>query len=334
MPIKKVEEIKLGDVRALVDAKIFGRGEDYFYDGRIINPSRNESEISAEVEGSSSANYWTSVRLQRGKLFGKCDCPYDWGTCKHVVALLLHWIKKRNEFEDIGKRAEEIDRMPRDDLLKIVKCIAKDEPQKFRELVDLAVPSKRTEKTPDFSKQVITLLRRGADYREMMAFMRQARAIREHVMARLEDGKYEYVAGQLFKISCAFVEEYGNCDDSDGDYSVFVDECLEEIARLWKKRHLSEELCRDILGRSWAIIIDANDPGFADDFTDFLEKVCCEDGWERGFMRKPVIQRFVALKEKGGKNSKNFRVAYDCKETERLARRFGYINKSGVYLQE
>ncbi|MDE1810638.1 MAG: hypothetical protein KGH66_01170 [Candidatus Micrarchaeota archaeon] len=90
--MKSIDEITVKDVHSLVDSKIFQRGTEYFNDGCVLNPTQDGNEISAEVEGSSSSNYKTLVKLERGKIKCECDCPYDWGVCKHVIALLLNWV--------------------------------------------------------------------------------------------------------------------------------------------------------------------------------------------------------------------------------------------------
>ena len=61
--MKNINGINIKDVHSLVDSKIFQRGSEYFNDGCVLNPTRDGNEICAEVEGSSSSNYKTSVGM-------------------------------------------------------------------------------------------------------------------------------------------------------------------------------------------------------------------------------------------------------------------------------
>jgi uncharacterized Zn finger protein len=87
--------ISEGSVKRMTSAEVFGRGEDYFENGAIVNPVRIGNILSARCHGSGPAPYRVRVTFdKRGVADATCNCPYDWGGyCKHIVALLLTHIR-------------------------------------------------------------------------------------------------------------------------------------------------------------------------------------------------------------------------------------------------
>lgn len=75
-------------LKSLATATSFGRGEDYFRQGRVGKITREDQVFTAKVRGSHS--YKARLTLRPGGLKLKCDCRYeDAGICKHRVALGL-----------------------------------------------------------------------------------------------------------------------------------------------------------------------------------------------------------------------------------------------------
>lgn len=330
--MKNISQVTIEDAHSLAASKIFQRGAEYFAEGCVVNPTVLGNEIRAEVEGSSSSNYKTSVKLERGRLKSDCSCPYDWGVCKHVIALLLHWIKRREDFEDMGKKSRDAAKMPREDLVKIVETLVKEEPQTFSKIMDLALPQKISKEagSPDFTKQALWVLERGADYREMSSAIRQLEALRQRMKIRLQTGQYDYVAEQLCRLADACAEHYGAFDDSNGRLSGFVDECLADVGKIWKAVESKKRL--ELLALIWDRA-EKDDYGFEESFDHLLAKVC-KSSEERQALRKPIIQKLAMREEEGAKNSKSGVMQYQYERIFGLAIRLGYINKKGVYLQD
>ena len=330
--MKNISQATVEDVRSLAGSKIFRRGVEYFAEGCVVNPSVLGNEIRAEVEGSSSSNYKTYVKLERGKLKSDCSCPYDWGVCKHVIALLLHWINRREDFEDMGKKSKDAAKMPKADLVKIVETLAREEPQTFSKIMELALPQKISNETgsPDFVKQALRTLEHGAGYQEMSSAMRQLDAWRQRMKIRLQTKQYDYVAEQLCRLADACAVHYGSFDDSNGQLASFVDECLADIEKIWSS--VGEKKRIELLALIWNRA-EKDDYGFEDSFDDFLIKAC-KTSVEQQSLKKPIIQKLTMLEGEGGKNSKSGAMQYQYERVFELALNLGYINKKGVYLQD
>jgi len=89
--------VTLEDLREWAGSKIYNRGKEYV--PCVSQLSRTgDGTLVAWVSGSDE--YATSVRHEgKGDFDYDCTCPYDWGPCKHAVAVLLAAAAqlKRNE---------------------------------------------------------------------------------------------------------------------------------------------------------------------------------------------------------------------------------------------
>ncbi|WP_183742437.1 MULTISPECIES: DEAD/DEAH box helicase [unclassified Janthinobacterium] len=84
------------DVAAGFDAGTLQRGRDYARRGKVRSVTRSGDEIRGEVGGSDGQRYRQEVRIKPGprgvRFDGDCSCPMDYN-CKHVVALLSHYLE-------------------------------------------------------------------------------------------------------------------------------------------------------------------------------------------------------------------------------------------------
>lgn len=81
--------ITLDNFEAIVPFKILMRGQEYYELGAVSDlEETSPGEWTATVDGTSS--YTVEISLEGDKVDSwYCDCPYDGGICKHVVATLF-----------------------------------------------------------------------------------------------------------------------------------------------------------------------------------------------------------------------------------------------------
>jgi uncharacterized Zn finger protein len=91
------------DVKRLCSKQVFERGQGYFRQGRVSNTQVHGLTLRGEVEGSEPRKYKVKIEYEKeGRLIPKCTCPFDLEEfCKHSIALLLHWIHRREEFLNV-----------------------------------------------------------------------------------------------------------------------------------------------------------------------------------------------------------------------------------------
>jgi len=99
----------IAQLRQIVGSAVFSRGEGYFEDklvGTIKVSKKGKADvIEAEAKVQGSRVYQTSmtfdIEANKFKQF-ICSCPYDWGECKHCIALGLKFADIYDDFVSRG----------------------------------------------------------------------------------------------------------------------------------------------------------------------------------------------------------------------------------------
>lgn len=83
-------EIALEQLEQQIDETILERGFKYFQSGRVLTLDElGGGDYEIAVKGTEL--YTVNLSLKGNRLIHyECDCPYDEGVCKHVVAALFY----------------------------------------------------------------------------------------------------------------------------------------------------------------------------------------------------------------------------------------------------
>ena len=150
--------ITIDNFEGLVPYKILMRGEEYYESGAVSDLKETlPGEWTATVDGTSS--YTVEISLEGDKVDSwYCDCPYDGGICKHVVATLLAIrdnsekvsrsafakmsISARNDRDEKGDEKETVDLERIENIIKyslsdvdIQQCLSFIKPQELSQFV-------------------------------------------------------------------------------------------------------------------------------------------------------------------------------------------------------
>jgi uncharacterized Zn finger protein len=108
MADEKLPRLTEAHIRNLALGSSFERGQNYYRDGAVFGAVRQGMELRAQCEGSDYEPYQVSATLKEsGIAETSCTCPYDYGgICKHIVALLLTYIKDPQSFRSIPPLTE------------------------------------------------------------------------------------------------------------------------------------------------------------------------------------------------------------------------------------
>ena len=102
-----LRNLTLDDLREWAGAKILSRGKSYVRNVKGLSRTE-DGTLAAWVSG--SEEYATSVHLDQGCDFDySCSCPYDWGPCKHTVAVVLAAAEHVKQKKTIPLLAEDDD---------------------------------------------------------------------------------------------------------------------------------------------------------------------------------------------------------------------------------
>lgn len=89
-----------------INGVILQRGKEYYRNGHLLHiEETNDNTWTAEVEGSET--YTVNVTLKKNNeiIDYSCDCPYDGGTCKHVIAVFFGLRDEKEKIENKPDKA-------------------------------------------------------------------------------------------------------------------------------------------------------------------------------------------------------------------------------------
>ncbi len=91
--------MSLKDAQAYFRADFFQNGLAYYHAGKVLNPSRYQNKIYAQVQGSGQSAYNVLVEFD-GKAKAICNCPATrrYPFCKHAAAVLAGWASDPRAF--------------------------------------------------------------------------------------------------------------------------------------------------------------------------------------------------------------------------------------------
>lgn len=238
----------------LFQEHILARGEEYYFEGAVLELHKTEHGYHAVVEG--TEDYEVDIEMEGGRVCEMyCSCPYaeNGNNCKHMAAVLFE-IEEQNE-EDIlaegtcpddqEKEVEEIiERISEEELRSFVKGIVAQDSE-IRNILMTRYAVKIDEKQMERLKQGVDQLvweygdRSGyIDYRNALDF---CWALENYLEDKVDTLIERKCYGQAFALTNYVFQTIGNIDidDSDGGTSQVANVCYDK----WKKilENCSEE---------------------------------------------------------------------------------------------
>lgn len=116
--------LTLDQIRTYATEKSFARGEKYFWDDAIFEPLKRGNVLEAFCEaGSQPEPYFVTATLdENGVVEASCTCPYEYGgACKHVVALLITYVRRAQVFTDYPPIEAALNARSKDELIALVQ---------------------------------------------------------------------------------------------------------------------------------------------------------------------------------------------------------------------
>ncbi len=113
------------------ESKSFERGREYYRSEAIYNAVRQGNSLLADCEG--SYTYHLRVELDEGGIqSASCSYPYEYaGYCKNIVALLLTYIHKPDEFTERKSLAALLENVDQAALVTILAKLADRHPELY-----------------------------------------------------------------------------------------------------------------------------------------------------------------------------------------------------------
>ena len=157
-----LSQLTQADIHNWTDPRSFGRGQQYFQGGYILNPRRQGNTLKARCAGSRPQPYHIEITLgPEGIARGTCSCPVgSGGHCKHAVALLLTWLHEPDRFTEMENLETALSRRSKAELIVLVRRMLDRYPD-LETLLELPIVGE-TKEPPPVDAEVIRRQTRSA----------------------------------------------------------------------------------------------------------------------------------------------------------------------------
>ncbi|MBE7536579.1 MAG: SWIM zinc finger family protein [Anaerolineales bacterium] len=242
-------------IRAGASPESFRRGEEYHREGAISNTSIQGTVLSGECAGTYAPYYRVQVDLEEaGIADASCTCLYEYGGyCKHIVALLLAYMRHPKSFTVRKKPAELLADLDQNDLTAILTKLIQEQPELYDRIEAMtSVPlksKKRRRKKVDIEvhrRHILNIIhsldgmRMSEAYWHVGGLANQLREVQESAMKFLDAGDAE----SALEILLVLLEESSRgieyVDDSNGELGGFVGDLGTSLAEAILSMELSQ----------------------------------------------------------------------------------------------
>jgi uncharacterized Zn finger protein len=293
-------------IRQYASAESFSRGQQYYQMDAVSNLVLRDSQIQAQVEGSSYEPYRVRIGFDEGGLQTMhCTCPYDWdGACKHIIAVLLACLHDPESVQVHLPLADTLAELDRNQLQELVLRLAAhddsiaDAVDSHIELLRATHSSPQEEQSPaasttarrtpvdtqPFRRQIRSILRSSHyneysyDYGYASDIVEQVREILQQARGFLAGGDGRNALLILEAITDEYSRSWYEFDDSDGEFGAF----FMDLAECWAEALLIANLTLDER-REWAQKLanwrhEAEDYGAGDELA--IAENAAQQGWD------------------------------------------------------
>ena len=203
------------DVSSLFEEKIIDRGLKYFEQGRVQRPFVYRDSIMAECQGTLPEDYHIRVDFRDGNLVASCTCPYAFGYCKHIAAVLIAWLKRPSIFKDLGQSEDLLRRMDKGPLVEIVMDMIKYDPDVVYVINLRLLP--RSELPGFVQKEMENIFSEEyVDYLNVREIVKKLDIFREYASDIFQAGDMGTAMVVLVPVIEAAINNYTSLDDTDG----------------------------------------------------------------------------------------------------------------------
>jgi uncharacterized Zn finger protein len=200
---QKIKSIKV--LESNFDSTIWGRGKDYYREGRVSKVNKIENIIHAKIQG--NRLYSQKIYLETNDM--QCTCPYEGKYCKHLAALIM-WLKTNTPL-DVKDISGILKSKSKGELVSLIKELLRDNPDLSKYIIK---PDK------DEVKKLIKQL--WLKYTNDYGFEEQINFIKEQIKV-LNDEEIQI----LFLRKLLDIRDH----DPDGEILDYIEEYLLELEK-------------------------------------------------------------------------------------------------------
>src|SRR5215207_5276046 len=228
--------------RAGATEKSFARGRELFRRGAVSRAAIQGRTLSGVCEGSESPFYRVRAEFYEGAVrSASCTCPYDFGGyCKHIIALLLSYAHKPEDFTVRKEPAELLSDLNREQLIALLMKLVGERPELY-ELIEAALaapsvsdrgkasPSKHREVDVEVYRRHVSSIMHGLDhmrvseaYWHVGGLADELRGVERTAREFLDAGEAEAALRILLTLLEESSDGFEYLDDSNGELGDFL----------------------------------------------------------------------------------------------------------------
>jgi uncharacterized Zn finger protein len=263
-------------IRAGASPESFRRGEEYYREGALSNTAIQGAMLSGECVGTYAPYYRVQVELdEAGVADASCTCLYEYGGyCKHIIALLLAYMRHPKSFAIRKTPAELLTDLDQGDLTAILTKLIQEQPDLYDRIEAMtSVPSKskkKRRKKVDIEvhrRHILGIvhsldgMRMSEAYWHVGGLANQLREVEESAMKFLDVGDAETAVEILLVLLEESSRGIENVDDSNGELGGFVGELGTPLAEAILSMDLNQVERERLIRRLEKLIDYAGDYG-------------------------------------------------------------------------
>ncbi len=254
-------------IRAGATEKSFARGRELFRCGALSRAAVQGRALSGVCEGSESPFYRVRAELDEGSVrSASCTCPYDFGGyCKHIVALLLSYAHKPEDFAVRKEPAELLSGLSREQLLSLLTRLLGEQPDLYESIeAALAAPSvsgsgktatsRHREVNIEVYRRRVSNIMHGLDhmraseaYWHVGGLTDELRGVERSAREFLDAGEAEAALQILLTLLEEANDGFEYIDDSNGELGDFLNNLGATLAEVILSLDLNEDEREDLL---------------------------------------------------------------------------------------
>lgn len=212
---RELRKLTEQDIARLFSPKILERGIEYFEEGRLQRPFVYKSNIMAECQGTQPENYHINIDVRDGNVVASCTCPYAFGYCKHIAAVLYGWVVRPSAFRDLGKSEETLSSLEKGQIVEIVMDMIRYDPD-VTYVINLRLTP--AEELPEFIRKEMGAIfsEEYVDYLNVREIVKKLDIFREYASDLSKEKKIDTSLAVLEPVIDAIIGNYTRLDDADG----------------------------------------------------------------------------------------------------------------------
>jgi hypothetical protein len=216
------------EIARLFDPRIYERGKEYFFEGRVKRAIVYHNSLMGDIKGTLPEEYHISIEVRDGNIVASCTCPYAFGYCKHIAAILYAWVKRPVMFKDLGRSEDMLKQLSRDEVVEIAIDMIRYDPDVIY-VINLRL-TPRSELPAFVEREIKSIFSEEfASYLNVREIVKKLDIFREYAADLTRARDVNTALSVIVPVIDAVITNYTKLDDVDGLMKNFFGAALDTL---------------------------------------------------------------------------------------------------------